>query len=356
MSTISSVGACRRHPLPYYVATFFLSAALLLSIFSYLNMCTSACESEHTYRLFGLPFEAVGIPFFAALLLLHTLGWRQRHLSRLKEYLIAAALGAEVVFIAVQKFEVGSWCPLCLAIAAAIFFAAWALAWEGRWRYREESRISTYEENPPMSYKRISLFAAALSGFLIAFTGISPGNAMEAVEKDVKDKLVLGKSSSPIEIYIFTDWFCPPCRKLEPTLATLVPEVTEQARVSFIDVAVHPESLDFVPYNMSFMIYNKPQYLQLREVLQDIAKSNKKPTKLQIKDAAQKIGVALQELDFADIAIGLDYFQEMTKKFAIDGTPMVVVVNHKTNEQRKLEGLGDVTKENVKRAIEELSK
>lgn len=356
MNTISSAGAWWRHPRPYYVTTFFLTAALLLSIFSYMNMCTSACESEHTYRLFGLPFEAVGIPFFAALLLLHTLGWRQRVLSRFKEYLVAAALGAEVVFIAVQKFEVGSWCPLCLAIAATICLAAWAMAWEGRWRHREEARISHYEENSPMSYKRISLFAAALSGFLIAFAGISPGNAMEAVEKDVKDKLVLGKSSSPIEIYIFTDWFCPPCRKLEPTLATLVPEVMKDARVSFIDVAVHPESLDFVPYNMSFLIYNKPQYLQLREVLEGMAKSNKKPTELQVKEAAQKIGVALQELDFADVAIGLDYFQEMTKKFAIDGTPMVVIVNHKTNEQRKLEGLGGVTKEHIKDAIAELSK
>jgi len=354
MISLSSAVAKQRHPLPYYLTALFIIAALLLSIFSLMHLCTGACEAEKNYRLFNLPFEFVGIPFFIALLALHCFGWSHGGLTRLKENGIAAALGAELVFIAVQKFRVGSWCPLCLTIAAAIAAAAIALFWERQLKRSEEKKLVTFQEEQSMNKRPFSLFASALAGLIFAFVGIGQQNAMEAAEKSVEEKLVFGNKDSPIEVYIFTDWFCPPCHKIEPILEKMLPQLKRQASVIFVDMPVHPDSMNFIPYNMSFMVYNKLQYPQLRNAIVSLSQQTKKPTEEEVAKAAEEIGVTFKELPFSEIALGVDYFQELAKRFHIEATPTLVLVNRTSKEQRTLEGINGITEKNILNGIEEL--
>jgi hypothetical protein len=161
---------------------FFL--ALILAIVSYNNICTTACEATHRYLLFTLPFEFIGFPFFISLLILHLFAWRSPFLSRIKENLVSAALGAEFIFITIQKFQIGSWCPLCLSIAATLFLSAIALAWENHLKRIEVMKISTFAEEP-MKRQPISLFAAALAGFVLALVGISHESPLESGQKTI---------------------------------------------------------------------------------------------------------------------------------------------------------------------------
>jgi hypothetical protein len=48
-------------------------AALVLSIISWLEICSIECTEVHFYRYFGMKFEYMGLLFFVPLLTIHVL-------------------------------------------------------------------------------------------------------------------------------------------------------------------------------------------------------------------------------------------------------------------------------------------
>jgi protein-disulfide isomerase len=203
-------------------------------------------------------------------------------------------------------------------------------------------------------YQGLSTFTAICAGFIVAYFGVAEHNPLEAQESALKSQMAFGDQNSPIEIYLFSDWTCPACKKLEPRVASLGKAFMAQEKVYFIDYAIHPESLNFTPYHVSFMLHNKNQYFQLRDALSHIATKTTSPTETEVEQAMSQIGAKYNELDYTTVASAISYFKELGKKFKVEGTPTVVLINTETKKEKKLVGMNEITETNVFEAIQKI--
>ena len=130
----------------------------------------------------------------------------------------------------------------------------------------------------------------------------------------------------------------------------------QAAKLIFVDDPVHPETLNFTPYNVSFMINNKEHYFKLRHALTNLSENTKAPTDEQIKAIADKIGITYKQLSYSDVALANKYYTHLIKQLDVEGTPTVVVVNKETQKGKKLPGASKITEENILKTIQSLSK
>lgn len=183
------------------------------------------------------------------------------------------------------------------------------------------------------------------------------GNALCAEEKDplsIGEQIAFGNPNSNIDVFIFTDWFCPACRILEPSLEQMLPQIEQQATVYFSDFPIHAETLNYSPYNLAFMVHNKDAYPKLRMALTKLSTKNPNPTDEDVEAVAGPLGVQLEILDKDTIKEGIQHFLKLSQKYGVRRTPMMVIVNTKTNEVRRLTGYRQITLDNVLQTIDTL--
>lgn len=335
----------------HYLIRAALLAGFVLSLVSLLDVCgTSACAETHKYVLFGIPFTFFGIAFFPAAWASFELGRARRLFSTLFVIMISAASGAEVAFLWIQKYVIKDWCPLCVGIAAAVYLLA-LLA------YYAEARdaLLTSKDRRDINmifFKKVSFIAlVVIAGFLLAFNG-----AQKSEAKDKGMNIILGKENSSQELYIFTDWFCPACRKAEPEIEKAVASAEKRAKVIFIDVPIHPETFNYVPYNLSFLLNEKGKYLELRKALGALSLTSKEPGPEDVQKAISPLGVTYKPLAFLTVTKGSKYFDETAKAFGVKSTPTVIVNDTKTRKRIQMVGSKDITEKNILKALDDVSK
>lgn len=269
---------------------------------------------------------------------------------------ISASLGAEIMFTYAQYAIICKWCPICLMVATtvAILFILISI----RSINKLVASINNHQNEEIMKnlFKGASCLFIIFLGFFFSFLGFGKFNQLQAAENNIKESIAFGNLKSPIEIYIFTDWECPSCRKIEPMLDTSGPEIMKKARVIFVDLPVHPESMNFTPFNLSFMIKDKKDYLKIRDILTEISLKTDAPTDEQVEAAVKKINVKYEQLNYADVSVGIKYFKHLAKQFNVDRTPTVVIVNKDKKKGKKLIGATEISAVNILNAIEALSK
>ena len=320
-------------------------AGLVLSVMSALNICTSACSEASLFTIFGLNFGWFGVMFFG--LLIGALALRKRFawMDTIIILLVCAAAGAELHFIWLQKFVIGKWCPLCLTIAAVIYLMTITMLLT-EWR-----KLPSRREPMKDHIKLVTTVALAL-GFGLAGAILGVHKEAEAAELN----LFLGKSDSPVIVYVVSDWFCPACRRTEPTIAEMFPKLASIAKVGFVDIPVHPETTNFTPYNLEFLMYEKAKYIQLRKALYDLARETKTPTPEEVQEAVAPLGVSRHQMNYADIASGMSWNEKIFRTYKIEATPTVVVTNTKTGKHVNLVGREDITLPAIRKAIAEVGK
>lgn len=335
----------------FLVSSIAITLGFVLSIISWLNLCTEICGAVHNYRLYGLKFETVGFVFFPLLLFFHFFSLSSTKFSLIAGSLLAGAFGAEMLFVLAQKYIIGHWCPVCLGIAACIALAAVAYMADSIivLKLKKADRRS---EIMRIVSKGVLTSIIVLCGFLIAYMGIGKTNVLEGAEKTIKDSVVFGNAKSTVEAYLFTDWACPACRELEPKLKEVVPVIEQNARLTFVDFVIHPETLNYMPYNLSFMINNKTHYLDIRDALTSLSIKTGTPKDEEVEAAAKSLGLNYKQLNYADVQLGTKYFKHLGDEFDIDTTPTLVLVNMTTKKGKKLYGAAEITPTNVKSAIE----
>lgn len=326
--------------LPYHLASFFILCGAILILISWYKLCSSYCTDAHNYRLFGVPFEVTGGLFFLLVGILHILRKTKAVLL-----LLAGGFGAEIYFIFLQKTTIGTWCPVCLSIAFCI--ACLGLCY-----------LFIYTKQPNEEFMHQIRFIPLLVltlifGLASSFFGVAKIDQLEAFESSLKEEIKFGNKSSPIEIYVFTDWACPACRAVEPALEAMAPSITQEAQVTFVDAVVHPETLNYAPYNISFMTHNKPEYFQIRDALGKLSLKNKKPNDQDISAVIAPYGITFQELPYEDVALTMKYFEKLVDKLKVTGTPTVAIINETTKKGKKLSGK-EITEANVLKAIHAL--
>jgi protein-disulfide isomerase len=340
----------------FWIVGLTIFIGFILSILSWLELCVEHCSANQDYRFFGLPFAPVGIAFFAVMFLLHLFSRQYDALSQLVGWMVASGLGAEVMFIAVQKYQIGNWCPVCLGIAFCLIIAGATLGIG----YIRKLYLTIRNSNRGEIMSRIKKGFASVSffmiGFLFAFIGVSKVDFAQAEVNDMKNRMVFGNKNSPIEVYFVTDWFCPSCKKIEPQIEELLPKIETKAAFYFIDYPIHTKSLNFCPYNLAFLLHNKPQYFKARQLLTQLAEKTDKPKDADVEEAAQQAGIPFKELTFLEVKSGMDYFDKIVQEYKLDSTPTIIIKNIKTKKSAKFEGTDEISQEKVLKAIEKLSK
>ena len=190
-----------------------------------------------------------------------------------------------------------------------------------------------------------------IAGFLAAHTG-----AQKSEAEDKSPNVFLGKEGSDRELYIFTDWFCPACRQAEPEIEKAVSSAAKKAKIIFIDVPVHPETFNYIPYNLSFLTHEKGRYLELRRALEALSLRFKEPGPEEVQKAVAPLHVTYKPLAFLTVTKGLKYFDETAKAFGVRSTPTVIVLDKKTKKKVQMVGSKDITEQNIMRALDEVSK
>ena len=339
----------------YYLGALGILGGFILSIISYIRICTTECGGAHNYTLCGVSFECFGLIFFPVLGALHYYSRGNRLASFTAALLVAAAAGSEIDFILLQKYEIKSYCPVCLAIAGCIgligltYLIGYLIDLK---RFLRENRRSDIMKSIQKAFLTLSFM---LFGFIFAFVGVVKTNPLEAAEEAIKEKIALGNLSSLVEVYFFSDWQCPACRTVEPTMDKIAPKIMEKARLVFVDTIVHTETLNFIPYNLSFLINNKANYLPLRAALTEISKTNGNPTDEQVEKAIAPLGVKYNHINYADVAVGIKYFKHLVKEHDIEATPTMVIMNRNNKKSKKLMG-SEINETNVMQAIDEMQK
>jgi len=216
------------------IAALLVATGLLLAILSATDLCSfNGCNDAHQYRLFGIPLSLVGTLYFCILGASMLLSARFSVFSRLEQLILASGAGSELMMIHLQKNVIQAWCPLCLGIAVVVFLLCIVAI--------SRTVIESREVNKMTKGKLLSRFMllliAAVVGFTISFVGI---RKPEAAGIDPS----LGKQNSKIEVYIFSDWLCPICLKVEPELEKTLPQLGKMAKIFFIDKPVHQESMN----------------------------------------------------------------------------------------------------------------
>ena len=217
--------------------------------------------------------------------------------------------------------------------------------------------INLHNKGAYMQKLKQSLFSVAfmIAGFLMAFVGVSNPNSAEAVAANIKEKLAFGLRDSEVEIYYATDWYCPSCKKVDPLIEELYPKLREEATFFFIDDPVHKKSMNYSPYNLSFLINNKSQYFKAREALGNLTEKTETPTDEEVKKAAKKKGITFKPLSYVDIKSGMDFFDKKVEEFQIGATPALVFSNVKNHKVIKLEGRDEITEDKVMESLEKIS-
>ena len=322
-----------------------LAVAFLLSLALAVGLCSDACEATYEWTIFGMKFPFFGMGFFAfCLLLFH---FRDRPVVRnLFPAVIAAAWGAEFTFLYVQHSLIQKWCPFCLAVALCVWLAGIALATDSFYYRKKKPGTGSGAMMQYLSRGMILVILMA-AGSYVAYVGLGNPTSSHAATLPV----ALGKTDADIEVYVFTDWFCAACRKAEPDMERAYPNIMSRAKLIFVDMPIHPESMNFIPYNLSFLVREKGKYLEIRKALHRLAERTKEPTPVDVQKAVAPLGVTYRPLNYADVSAGIQYYQSVVKVFGIQGTPAMVIYNRKTKNARVLNGVGDLSYPNILMAV-----
>ena len=211
-------------------------------------------------------------------------------------------MGGEIFLIGYQVRS-GVYCPYCLAFAATLFLA--------------------FIVNFQRSRRWLTALAAGagLIFFLLFFSG-----SASLVYAAGPPTTTFGKG--PVEVRIYTDYFCGPCRAEEAEVMTLITELVEKnlIRVTFIDTPIHKETVLYAGHFLSALNAKERsdlrQAVALRAALFEAA-GEKITEKEALEIFLKKKGIALRPFDTAPV---FKIYGNYLKEDRINATPTCVIV------------------------------
>lgn len=149
----------------------------------------------------------------------------------------------------------------------------------------------------------------------------------------------------PQEVLVFSDYFCPPCRELEPRLEPVLDALYRQGKVKirFVDTPMHRETPLFAKFYL-YAAKATPDYgaaVRARQVLFALAgRENVFWMDERIEEAFRKEKIVYTPFDFRMVQPEIN---RLIREYRVDSTPTCVVVL--TGEKpRKYAGADDILK------------
>ncbi|MBM4312576.1 MAG: hypothetical protein FJ122_01495 [Deltaproteobacteria bacterium] len=275
--------------------TIILALAGIVVILAY-QYCFGSC-SNLKGSILGVDLKYMGLLYMIAILI-----FALTRQTLLRLLALAFGAGGEIFLIGYQ-IRSGVYCPYCLVFAAVV--------------------IMTLIINFERSRKGLTALAAGAGVlfFLLFFSG-------SATLSYAAGPPLPSYGKGPVEVRIYTDYFCGPCRAEEKEVMALITELVEKTliRVIFIDTPIHRETVLYAGYFLSALNAKEGGDLRLavtiRAALFEAAVekiSNKEGLELFLK----KKGIALRPFDTAPV---FKIFSNYLNEDRINSTPSCVII------------------------------
>jgi uncharacterized membrane protein len=256
--------------------------------------CLDAC-SYLKGDILGIDLKYLGIFYMVVVL---GLAWFRKPVLGL--LLLAFGAGGEIFLIGYQVHS-DVYCRYCLAFGATILLAL----------------AVNFERN------RKTLIALAVAAGLLFFLLFFSGSATPAYAADT---VLPAFGRGPIEVRLYTDYFCGPCSAEEAEVISLVSELVGKniIRVLFIDTPVHPETVLFAGYFLAALNAKNdfPQAVAARGALFEAARKEIKE-KEALEAFLKTKGVTFRPYDTAPV---FKIFGNYLKEDRIRSTPSCVIL------------------------------
>jgi thiol-disulfide isomerase/thioredoxin len=177
--------------------------------------------------------------------------------------------------------------------------------------------------------------------FLIVFLVITFSSCGKP-SYDMENPPVPSYGEGSIEVIIFTDYFCPPCQKLETELDPMMIKLLEKGdvKIIFVDAPVNKHTQLYAKYFM-YSINARADFqgiLKTRRTLFAAARTNAVFTEEDIASELRAQGIAFQPYDLRKVYTALN---ELMKYHDIRSTP-TCVVKYSDSDIRKYMGPDDI--------------
>jgi thiol:disulfide interchange protein DsbA len=269
-----------------------LPIAGIAIVFLYM-ICEGSCEYLEG-SLMGLSLHYLGIIYMGILLIAHLLKKLEVSL-----FLLSSGLGAEVQLLAFQ-IQNDVFCSYCLSFGAVILVLF----------------LLNFERS-----RKIFISVSLVLG-LILFAIFFKGSATPAYAEDI---VVPSFGSGKTQVRLYTDYFCKPCRALEPSIEPLIINLVEKESITitFIDTPIHPQTTLYAKYFLYILNENKEfkHALHARSVLFEAAKAQIKQSE-KLEAFIKKEGLSFKPFN---TEVTLKIFSDSLKKDKIKATPTCVI-------------------------------
>jgi len=317
-----------------------LLAATGIAIMLLYTYCDTAC-SYLRGDILGIDLKVVGIVYMLLIIGL-TVGGEMGG----TRIMLASGLGVEAhLFYFQHKEEV--YCPFCLAFAVTLL-SAFALNHEkpaaaGRSLKNRVIGILGEAEIPFIRKARVPLLLMAALGYLFITITIS-GSVTPAYGADKSPVPSFGKG--PCQVIVFTDYFCPPCQGLEPSLEPVLEQIHARGRaeIIFVDMPVYKET----PLYARYYLYAAnarggfKDVMEARRALFSIARSKNVKDEESLSNALKEKSIAFKPYNPKPV---FNAWNDMIRKHKVQGTPSCVIndcragVSRHTGQDDILQGL-----------------
>jgi uncharacterized membrane protein len=197
--------------------TVVLALAGIAAMIAY-EICVGSCSSLKG-SIVGVDLKYLGIFYMVVIIILALM--RKTLLCAL---LLAFGVGGEVFLIGYQVRS-GVYCPYCLAFASTIVLAF----------------LINFERS------KKGLIALAAGAGVVFFLLLFSGTTTPLYAASLPTTSFGG---GPVEVRVYTDYFCGPCQAEEEEAMGLIRELKEKnlIRVTFIDTPIHRETVLYAGY------------------------------------------------------------------------------------------------------------
>jgi thiol:disulfide interchange protein DsbA len=294
--------------------TIILSFLGIVDMAYYIG-CSDSCEYLRG-DLFCIDLKYMGFAF-----MLFLAGLAHLYFFQVVRLLVAGALGGELYLLGYQLYQ-GMYCKYCLLFAGLVI-GAFLVNYEpaGDWTRRKRWLYLLGEINMGRRNRRYPLIVFTLLGFVIFILGFS-GSTTPAYG----EQIIPAYGGGTMEIRFYSDYFCPACRLVEPEIEPFMSNLTakNKARVSFMDVPIHKESLLYIKYFLYYAKGNESfeEVIRFRKILFEAAEKGVRTE----QDLRKYLGEHGALPQVRDISVPLQVLRNYFIGDKIKATPTMVVV------------------------------
>lgn len=281
-----------------------------IGVVMFYNLCEESC-SYLQGSIFGIEMKYFGLFYMGMLIAFNLL---RRDLVLLS--LLSFGVGAEIYLIGFQIVS-GVYCYYCLGFGAVV--------------------VLLFLLNFTMSKKAvigISIIVGFIL-FIVLFKGI--------VTPAYADEIILPSfGNGKIEVRLYTDYFCGPCRSLEPKLEPVIKDLVKRniINITFIDTPIHSYTKFYARYFL-YSLKEKREInhvLRVRTALFEAAK-NKVIEEKKIEEILKNKGIRFKPFD---VIPTLNIYSSFIKEDKVTATPTCVILNG--NKKEDFKGYADILK------------